>query len=122
MDAPVGPENRGHRRQLDNAGELHEEQSRNLQARARLLLSGATTDVYCMLPRTARARALRLRCRVYCRQGVGSDHNTRWCAVPTHAETRHSLPVLQSWHDRPSRRTRNAHGERPRSAKLLDDY
>jgi hypothetical protein len=77
-DASVGSEARGHRRQLNNAGKLHQEQSRNLQARARLhLLSGATTHVYCVLPQITRTRTLRLRRRVYRRQGVGPDRNTR---------------------------------------------
>ena len=49
MTIPVSSETRGHRRQFNNlnAGELHQEQSRNLQARTGLL-SGATANVYCV--------------------------------------------------------------------------
>ena len=73
----MGSEACGHQRQLNNAGKLHQEQSRNLQARARLhLLSGATMHVYCVLPQITRTRTLCLCRHVYRRQGVGPDRNT----------------------------------------------
>jgi len=71
------------------------------------LLSGTPTHRYCVLPRITCARALFLRCGVYCRQRVGPDGNTRQFAMPTHAETRRSIPLPQSRHQRPSCQARN---------------
>ena len=44
-------------------------------------LPGATTDVYCVLPRVNGARARCLRYRVYYRQEVSPDYNTQLCAM-----------------------------------------
>ena len=80
---------------------------RTLQARAGLL-SGATTHIYRVLPRRTRTRALFLRGRDYCRQGVGLDCNTWRYPVPTQVETRLPLSLVYRRHDRPSYRARNA--------------
>ena len=71
-------------------------------------LPGATTDVYCVLPRVNGARARCLRYRVHYRQEVSPDYNTQLCAMSTRAETCRSLPLVQSRHDRPSCQARNA--------------
>src|SRR6266850_747352 len=67
VDTVVGAQTGGHRRQLDNAGKLYQEQSGDLQARAPPFLSpsGTTTPANRVLARVTRAGALRVRHRLH---------------------------------------------------------
>lgn len=110
VETVMGAETREHRWRLDNAGELHQEQSRDLQAR--VFPSRTATFVYRVLRRVASIRTVRFRRRVQNRERVGSDilmvRNpipTTTAAAATPTGTRRSLPLLQSGHDRPPPRT-----------------
>ena len=98
-------ETRGHRWQLDNAGELHQEQSRDLQARACLSRTALADRV---LPRVTDIRTIRLCRRVQGRKRVGSNLVARRTIPTTPAETHRTLPLLQSRYNRTPRGTRNA--------------
>ena len=121
METVMGAETRERRWRLDNAGELHQKQPRDLQAR--VCSSRTATLANRVLPRVTGIRTIRVRRRVQGRQRVGSDIFMVRNPIPTTTptETRRSLPLLQSGHDRPPPRTRNANGERTRAAQLLDD-
>jgi hypothetical protein len=75
-----------------------------------------------MLARVTRAGALRVRHCLHRRQTLGPDRIARRRAIPTRADARRSLPLLESRYDRPLDRARNADSQRPCAAQLLDDH